>query len=166
MNSSLEKDESGFKNENSDNIFIIEGLFNEYNFEINLDKRLNVLIGENGVGKSTILRIIRYLSELDFVGLSRYMFKKIILVRGENRFEINYTDLIPKPMYIISQFSEETMDWIDCLEFDLQVDLKAAYVKNEYFYSVFMSKCYFDEPIGGQILSFIPDNCLVSRRPG
>ena len=38
--------------------FIIKGLFNEYNVNIPLTEKVNIFIGENGMGKTTILNIL------------------------------------------------------------------------------------------------------------
>ncbi len=148
------------------NKIIINGLLNKYNFEIDLDKRLNVLIGENGAGKTTILKIIRHVSEMDFVSLSRYMFKKIILIKGEHQFEINYSDLIPEPASILEGLSDLVLGLMEERISVLYNGLTDARDKDVFFYSLFMSKCFYSEPISGQILNFIPESCYISRMPG
>jgi len=40
---------------------IINGLFKKYDIEIDLKKNVNIMIGENGLGKTTILNCIYYL---------------------------------------------------------------------------------------------------------
>ena len=36
---------------------VIKKLFGKFNTELEIDKKLNILVGENGVGKSNILKI-------------------------------------------------------------------------------------------------------------
>ena len=42
----------------------IVGLFDRYNIEIPFDKQVNIFIGENGLGKTTILNCIYYWGEI------------------------------------------------------------------------------------------------------
>ena len=38
--------------------FVIIGLFNEYNVDLDLQKEVNIFVGENGMGKTTILNCL------------------------------------------------------------------------------------------------------------
>jgi predicted ATP-binding protein involved in virulence len=74
----------------------INGLFGHKNMVIDTSERCIVLIGENGAGKSTIIKIIKALSALDFVELSKYRFSSIEGVDDNNSsFKISYIDLFP-----------------------------------------------------------------------
>ena len=55
----------------------IFGLFNLYNVEIDFDKQVNIFIGENGLGKTTILNCIYYLLEGKFSKLGSIEFSEI-----------------------------------------------------------------------------------------
>lgn len=70
---------------------IIEKLFDKYDYEIEFKNKINVLIGENGAGKSTILNIIHYIKNEDYESLSKIKFKKIIL-KDEEEIVIYYDD--------------------------------------------------------------------------
>ena len=55
----------------------IFGLFNLYNVEIDFDKQVNIFIGENGLGKTTILNCIYYVLEGKFSKLGSIEFSEI-----------------------------------------------------------------------------------------
>ena len=57
----------------------IHKLFNKYNYHLKLDKKLNIIVGENGVGKSTVLRIINDIVHNDLTNLAKIEFEKISL---------------------------------------------------------------------------------------
>ena len=59
------------------NYIKIYGLFNKFNVELDLEEECNILAGANGVGKSTLLRIVKTVSEYDFVALACFPFKSI-----------------------------------------------------------------------------------------
>lgn len=82
------------------------GLFGKYNHEIDLDKRCNILIGENGIGKSTFLKAIDYLFKYDFYLLSSIYFEKIILSSLDYEIEINYHELIPKSEILKKEYEK------------------------------------------------------------
>ena len=55
----------------------IWGLFDRYNIEIPFDKQVNIFIGENGLGKTTILNCIYFVLEKKFLKLSNIQFSEI-----------------------------------------------------------------------------------------
>ena len=55
----------------------IVGLFDRYNIEIPFDKQVNIFIGENGLGKTTILNCIYYVLEKKFSKLADIQFSEI-----------------------------------------------------------------------------------------
>lgn len=58
---------------------IIKKLFGKYDYDIDFNKPINILIGENGCGKSTILKILYYLGKRDFISLANVKFEQIIV---------------------------------------------------------------------------------------
>jgi len=73
--------------ENKSNIksFSIYGLFGNQDVHIPFDKGAMILIGENGMGKTTILNMLYYVLSRQYVKLARYSFKEIILSYCENK---------------------------------------------------------------------------------
>lgn len=59
--------------------FKIEGLFNEYNVDIDFNDAVKILVGENGTGKTTILNAFYYTISTKFQKLKDIDFNKIIL---------------------------------------------------------------------------------------
>ena len=55
----------------------INKLFGKYDNEIDLSSRGIILIGENGVGKTTIMKIIMNLMNKNFTELIKYDFESI-----------------------------------------------------------------------------------------
>ena len=52
----------------------ILGLFDRYNIEIPFDYQVNIFIGENGLGKTTILNCVYYILEKKFSKLVNIQF--------------------------------------------------------------------------------------------
>ena len=151
----------------SKNRIIIHGLFGQYYFEIDLEKPLSVLMGENGSGKTTILKIIECIGTKDFVALSKYMFEKITLINNTTQFEIKYVDLMPEPQNIIEHIKGKI--FLDFFETDLDEFINAFIEmrnKNSFYYAQFMAKCFHDEPMGEQLIHHVPQLCLNTLTPG
>lgn len=75
----------------------INGIFGKYNNIVDLDSKCNIFIGENGVGKSTTMKIINTFLSGNFVDLLKYYFSSIeIIDNDKTKMIINYTDLIPR----------------------------------------------------------------------
>ena len=78
----------------------INKLFGKYDNEIDLSKRGIIFIGENGVGKTTIMKIIMNLMNKNFTELIKYDFESIdIEVSGKTgktlKTTLKYEDLLP-----------------------------------------------------------------------
>ncbi len=82
----------------------INKLFGKYDYDLNFDNnhKISILIGENGCGKSTILKIIKYLSNRDFISLTKIKFDSII-ISDNNVSETIYHDDI-KQMDVVKQY--------------------------------------------------------------
>ena len=63
---------------------VVEGLHDQFDFEIKLLPGLNVLYGKNGRGKTTLLHLLANISELDFQRFSHLQFHRIT-VRTSNQ---------------------------------------------------------------------------------
>ena len=73
----------------------IKGLFGGYSNEIDLSNRCNILIGENGIGKTTTLKIIYNLLTFNFVEITKYYFKSIEIQEDKDIIELYYEDFLP-----------------------------------------------------------------------
>jgi ATPase subunit of ABC transporter with duplicated ATPase domains len=58
---------------------VVEGLHDQFDFEIKLLPGLNVLYGKNGRGKTTLLHLLANLIELDFHRFSYLQFHRIAI---------------------------------------------------------------------------------------
>ena len=56
---------------------VVEGLHDQFDFEIRLLPGLNILYGKNGRGKTTLLHLLANLIELDFQRFSYLQFHRI-----------------------------------------------------------------------------------------
>lgn len=73
----------------------IFGLFDRYNIEIPFDRQVNIFIGENGLGKTTILNCIYYVLEKKFSKLADIQFAEIkIKFRSNSKiYTISISDI-------------------------------------------------------------------------
>lgn len=69
----------------------IYGLFGRFNALIPISQEVNIFIGENGLGKTTILNCIYYILNKDMVKLSEINFKEIHVKFRNEEFEHNFT---------------------------------------------------------------------------
>lgn len=64
----------------------VEGLHDQFDFEIKLFPGLNVLYGKNGRGKTTLLHLLANILELDFQRFAHLQFRKITVQTSNNDF--------------------------------------------------------------------------------
>lgn len=84
-------------NTNTTNLEYIEimGLFGRYSVRLNFDKEVNVYIGENGLGKTTILNCVYYILKKRFDKLAEIDFEKIaIKFKDGEKISISIEDVI------------------------------------------------------------------------
>jgi predicted ATP-dependent endonuclease of OLD family len=75
-------------------LFKIESLFNDRDINISFDKNFRVLIGENGLGKTSLLNALYYTLTGKFSKLSSLVFKKIVIeFNSGKKVEIERDDL-------------------------------------------------------------------------
>lgn len=73
--------------------FKITNLYNKNDFSLDFDNKLNVLIGENGCGKSTIINIIYHIAKKDFAFLDKIEFDYIELLIDDCLINIKHEDI-------------------------------------------------------------------------
>ena len=79
--------------------FKIQGLHDSKTVSIHFNNAVNIFVGENGVGKTTVLNILYYLLSGNYVELKKIDFTKISIEFNDNE--------------IIEFSKEEVMDYID-----------------------------------------------------
>ena len=75
--------------------FEITGLFGKIDYQLRFDDNRLILIGENGAGKSTIMKIFYYVLSTNFTKLMTYNFVSIRLSIDNNIFEFSRNELAP-----------------------------------------------------------------------
>lgn len=114
----------------------INKIFGQYNNEINFDNRINIFIGENGIGKSTTISILQCLLEFRYIKLQDYYFESIEIINDNDIVTIKYSDLCLKNDYIYENYkihydSEEPSDML--MEFLNELDYRKLYKLNKDF---------------------------------
>lgn len=72
--------------------FEIYGLHGFRNLDIRLKDNTLILVGENGVGKTTVLHLLYYLLSGQWSAIAKYQFNSLKLSIGEVKYEIHYSD--------------------------------------------------------------------------
>lgn len=85
--------------------FQIEELFGIYNVDIPFENHVNIFVGENGLGKTTILNCLNYVLQGDVDNLYNTDFKEIIVtLKNDKKIYIKHDSLIPNNRYYRSKF--------------------------------------------------------------
>lgn len=75
--------------------FKIKKMFGIYDVDIPFTDNVNIFVGENGLGKTTILNALNYVIQGDSESLSQIEFERIVLTLGDNsKIEINHEELL------------------------------------------------------------------------
>lgn len=73
--------------------FIVEGLHGYKDFSIKFKNNRLILVGENGSGKTSVLRIFYYFLTCNWAELIKFKFKKVTLKINNNSYEISHNDI-------------------------------------------------------------------------
>ena len=135
--------------ENKTNIEYIDiiGLFGRYDVKVSLDNQVNIFIGENGLGKTTILNCVYYILEKKFLKLLKIRFSEIqVKFRDETSlYRVSIEDIEDyknkKNIYPLELFEIKELDD----DFRLNKDKKASLINTEKFnYSNKLKKGNFE----------------------
>ena len=135
--------------ENKTNIEYIDiiGLFGRYDVKVSLDNQVNIFIGENGLGKTTILNCVYYILEKKFLKLLKIRFSEIqVKFRDETSlYRVSIEDIEDyknkKKIYPLELFEIKELDD----DFRLNKDKKASLINTEKFnYSNKLKKGNFE----------------------
>lgn len=125
----------------------IYGLFGRYDVEIPFEKRVNIFIGENGLGKTTILNCIYFLLEKKFTKLSNIQFSEIEIKFRNNpkKYKVSIADIrdyntksrvrlykyAKENQFYIFNIIENIMMNFDKMMLDENIESKVEYVTYE-----------------------------------
>ncbi len=95
--------------------FQIKNLFNYIDVDLPLEKDVNIFLGENGLGKTTILNCLYNTLSTKFEKLRDINFESIKITFSDNEeYEMNYNDIIEYSNYILDnhyiRYSNLSMD--------------------------------------------------------
>lgn len=75
--------------------FTIKGLFGINDVSLNFENEVNIYIGENGLGKTTILNCLYYILHDDYIKLSEITFNEIVVkFVNESKISISKADVL------------------------------------------------------------------------
>jgi len=138
----------------------INNLFHKYSVELDMRKKVNILYGANGIGKTTILRFYHALVNNDFIEILRWEFDSIELLAynhraeaGESIFFIDRKDLLPDIdtlKYYYAKFSGKNYPFLK-YEYDYDRAEESAeklfvHLMEKKLYYKFLCNCLFDIP--------------------
>lgn len=98
--------------------FSIKKLFGKYDIHIDFD-RVNIFVGDNGIGKTTILNCIYYILAGKFNKLMSIQFENIKLICNNREYVINRKDILTKKYrsrYTSERYPEFIQDEIRILK--------------------------------------------------
>lgn len=84
----------------------IKGIFEKYDTEFDFNRKNTIYIGENGIGKSTTIKILNNLFKFDYIGLTKYYFDSIEIESDDETIIITYQDLTLNKEYLIKKYCE------------------------------------------------------------
>ena len=135
----------------------INSLFQKYSIELDLRKKMNILYGANGIGKTTVLRFYQALVKNDFIEILRWDFESIEVLaydhveKKECSFFIKRKDLLPDIStlkYYYAKYCEINSPYWD-MDYDRdrterQVEELCAHLMSENLYYKFLCNCLFN----------------------
>jgi len=78
---------------NSITRFEIKKLHGNKNIDLNLVDNMLILVGENGVGKSTVLQLFYYLLSGQWSSMAKYQFESVCLTIENKKYKVQYADI-------------------------------------------------------------------------
>ena len=98
--------------------FKINNLYNYYDVELDFKNDKTIYIGENGIGKTTILAMLYYLLDLNYKKLESFVFDSIeITFEGEEQLQITKKEIIQiniqNSNHITSDIKRELFDLVE-----------------------------------------------------
>ena len=142
---------------------LVKNLFKKYDYQLNLDNKLNIIVGENGRGKSTILNLLNNIIQFDFIELVKFDFEYIKikfleeiditnfgtkLYKMENSndiviknasIKIMHSDLTPLKYIYDIKFKVLFLEYLE--KYDFMSDIDGGKNNFSHFYEGFIEYC-------------------------
>ena len=149
----------------------INKMFGKYTNELDLFKKCLILIGENGLGKSTILKIVDNLIKGDFLELCYSNFESIDIIDNNEAYTIYMSEIIPKVEEIIDEvlngefsnynsreiFQEPLVQKYKYINEDIRKRLSDINLENPNAYNKLISDIYFKKPLDPWLENSLPN---------
>lgn len=146
----------------------INGIFEKYNNEFDFDNKEIICIGENGIGKSTSLRILECILNLDFINILNYYFDYIELIDDETNIKIKYDDIAISFNYLKEEITKLDKQWNPQLYYQMFDILKTLIRKNHYKVLRFninkLKKELKDVEFGNYLINILKDIYINSEK--
>lgn len=120
--------------------FKIIGLFGRYDIDIPFNKVANIFIGENGLGKTTVLNCIYYVLEKKFSQLEDVMFDSIEIMFKDAKHPINITkaDLIAYNLRNSNHTFGRDTDYLEYLLTEMGMPIDVLFDMNEDMFDILL----------------------------
>lgn len=91
----------------------INKIFGQYDVVYDYNQRCCVYIGENGIGKSTILRILNCIKNLDFIEILKYDFSSLEFNFDDEYYIVKYEDLVMQYSHVMKKYELDIFEPFD-----------------------------------------------------
>lgn len=127
----------------------INGLFHKYDVCVDLSKDCTILIGSNGVGKSTVLKLVKYLLSGMLMEIATVPFHSIVVDECEMLHEdfLIPADILFKYFSELAQNNNENSAPADAFK-DMVCELKSRHMLGEFLCDLYYSERFSDSVRG------------------
>lgn len=155
----------------------INNLFQKYSVELDMRRKVNILYGANGIGKTTILKFYQALTNNDFIEILRWDFDSIELLAyehgkegGERSFFIERKDLLPDIetlKYYYAKYSERNYPFLNHDDDHDRVEKNAeqlfVQLMDRKLYYKFLCNCLFNTPNSMEINMILKEHDYYNK---
>jgi len=133
----------------------INKLFGKYTNEVDLSKRCVILIGENGVGKSTTANILKCIATWDFVEITKYYFESVTFSSDGGDHTVEYAQFFPPLKMILEEMADAAPGFVSACgdrgPEDVLSEIHNKLEANPKVFYQFVAASYFNRPVNQQI---------------
>lgn len=91
---------------------VIKGLNHKCDVVFDFDKDCTILIGENGIGKTTAIKILKFLLTGELTSVAKYPFDEIIIVDEESKYCFTKSDFLISHEDLKKDFAKKCKNFI------------------------------------------------------